>query len=372
MQPVTTSPESDHRTYLERSFVLARMARHTARPNPAVGCVVVKGGVIVGEGFTQPPGQAHAEVVALQQAGEAARGAVAYVSLEPCAHHGRTGPCSDALISAGVVRVVYGMEDPNPLVCGKGLQRMRDAGIEVIGPVLESEARAVNPGFIRRMTHGLPYVRCKVGMSLDGRTAMANGESQWITGPEARADVQELRAQSCAILTGIGTVLADNPSLNVRLHDYRGTPPLRVVADSRMQLPSTAQVLALPGKVLQVGLAPHVPAPLSEAEWEYCQLPAGNGGIDLRELLLMLARDYSCNEVLVEAGATLSGALLQAGLVDELITYVAPSLLGHEARAMALLPGLKSLEQHLRFTFVDVVMLGKDCKIRSLPAYRAD
>jgi riboflavin biosynthesis protein RibD len=347
------------------------MARHTARPNPAVGCVLVKEGRVIGEGFTQPPGQAHAEVVALQKAGEAARGATAYVSLEPCAHHGRTGPCSDALVAAGVKRVVYGMEDPNPLVCGRGLARLSAAGIEVVGPLLEEEARELNPGFIKRMTQGLPYVRCKIGMSLDGRTAMANGESQWITGPQARADVQEWRAQSCAILTGIGTVLADDPSLNVRLSDFTGVQPLRVVADSQAQLPATARLLSLPGKVVQVGLAAHTPAPSSAASWEYRQLPAGRGGVDLHALLRMLARDYDCNEVLVEAGATLSGALLQEGLVDELLTYVAPALLGHEARPMALLPGLESLAQKLSFTFVDVVMLGKDCRIRSLPACRA-
>jgi diaminohydroxyphosphoribosylaminopyrimidine deaminase/5-amino-6-(5-phosphoribosylamino)uracil reductase len=372
LKPVSTSSTHDDVLHLERCFALAHQARHTARPNPAVGCVLVKDGRVVGEGYTQPPGQAHAEIMALRQAGDAARGATAYVSLEPCAHHGRTGPCSDALIAAGVARVVYAMEDPNPLVCGKGLARMRAAGIDVVGPLCEDEARALNPGFIKRMTQGLPYVRCKIGMSLDGRTAMASGESQWITGPEARADVQEFRARSCAILTGIGTVLADDPALNVRLPEFAGTPPLRVVADSRGQLPATAQLLNLPGRVLQAGTAPHVAAPVGvAAEWEYRQLPPGPGGIDLRELMQALARDYACNEVLVEAGATLSGALLQAGLVDELITYVAPALLGHEARPMALLNGLQTLDQRLSFTFVDVVKLGKDCRIRSLPANRA-
>jgi diaminohydroxyphosphoribosylaminopyrimidine deaminase/5-amino-6-(5-phosphoribosylamino)uracil reductase len=369
---VSASATSDDVLYLERCFALAHLGRHTTRPNPAVGCVLVKDGRVVGEGFTQPPGQAHAEIMALRQAGAAARGATAYVSLEPCAHHGRTGPCSDALVAAGVRRVVYAMEDPNPLVCGKGLARMRDAGIDVVGPLCEDAARALNPGFIKRMTQGLPYVRCKIGMSLDGRTAMASGESQWITGPEARADVQEFRARSCAILTGIGTVLADDPALTVRLPEFAGTPPLRVVLDSRGQLPSTAQLLNLPGRVLQAGVAPHVVAPTGiTAEWEYRQLPQGPGGIDLRELLQALARDYACNEVLVEAGATLSGALLQAGLVDELLTYIAPALLGHEARPMALLSGLQTLDQRLSFAFADVVKLGKDCRIRSLPASRA-
>jgi diaminohydroxyphosphoribosylaminopyrimidine deaminase/5-amino-6-(5-phosphoribosylamino)uracil reductase len=381
---------------LERCFALAHLGQYTSRPNPAVGCVLVKDGHIVGEGFTQPPGQPHAEIMALRQAGAAARGATVYVSFEPCAHHGRTGPCSDALIAAGVARVVYAMEDPNPLVCGRGLARLREAGIEVAGPLCEDTARALNPGFIKRMTQGLPYVRCKIGMSLDGRTAMASGESQWITGSEARADVQQWRARSCAIVTGIGTVLADDPALNVRLPEFTGPPPLRVVADSHGRLPPTARLLTVPGAVLQAGLASAVQAPrTTAAHWEYRQLPPAlnsivsnsaafnsiapnstasnssiDSGIDLCALLHLLAQDYACNEVLVEAGPRLCGALLHAGLVDELLIYMAPTLLGHEARPLAWLPGLQTLAQALPLSFADVIMLGKDCRIRAFVANR--
>ncbi|MDR2212355.1 MAG: bifunctional diaminohydroxyphosphoribosylaminopyrimidine deaminase/5-amino-6-(5-phosphoribosylamino)uracil reductase RibD [Pseudomonadales bacterium] len=371
---MTAFSTDDDIHYLQRCFILAQAARYTARPNPAVGCVIVKNGQVVGEGYTQPPGHAHAEIMALREAQDAARGATVYVSLEPCAHQGRTGPCCEALIGAGVARVVYALGDPNPLVSGKGLARLREAGIEVSGPFLQEEAAALNPGFIKRMKAGLPYVRCKVGMSLDARTAMASGESQWITGSEARADVQEWRARSCAILSGIGTVLADDPSLNVRLPNFTGAQPLRVILDSQARLPAATRLLQLPGKVLQVGLAPPPAAPLNVvADWEYRQLPSppGQGGVDLHALLRMLARDYCCNEILVEAGATLTGALLQANLVDELLTYIAPVLLGHQARPMALLEGVQRLDQGLGFTFADVVMLGKDCRIRCLAANRA-
>jgi diaminohydroxyphosphoribosylaminopyrimidine deaminase/5-amino-6-(5-phosphoribosylamino)uracil reductase len=342
--------------FMQRCFQLAELGRHTCRPNPAVGCVIAHGSSVVGEGWHKVAGQAHAEVMALAQAGERARGATVYVSLEPCAHQGRTGPCAEALLRAGVAEVIFGMQDPNPLVAGKGLQLLRDAGIRVRGPVLEAQALAVNPGFNKRMRTGLPWLRCKLGMSLDGRTAMANGESQWITGPEARADVQRWRARSCAILTGSGTVLADDPRLNVRLPDYRGHQPLRVVVDSTGRVPATAQVRSDGGPVL-IATASAFPG----------QLPGQEGRVDLAALLRHLAREHSCNEVLVEAGPRLSGALLQAGLVDELLVYIAPGLLGHEARPMAFLPGLEHLSQRLSLRFADVAMLGKDCRIRALP-----
>jgi diaminohydroxyphosphoribosylaminopyrimidine deaminase / 5-amino-6-(5-phosphoribosylamino)uracil reductase len=350
--------------FMQRCFQLAELGRFTCRPNPAVGAIIAKGTQVLGEGWHQIAGQAHAEIHALQQAGEQARGATVYVSLEPCAHQGRTGPCADALVKAGVATVVYGMRDPNPLVAGKGLQILQNAGIEVRGPVLEEQARWVNPGFNKRMATGLPWVRCKLGMSLDGRSAMASGESQWITGPEAREDVQRWRARSCAILTGIGTVLADNPRLDVRLPDYHGQQPLRVVLDSRARMPASLRLFDSPGQVLQATTGMDAGSIGEKAV--VLSLPGAKGRVDLQALLQLLARDFHCNEVLVEAGPELSGALLGAGLVDELITYIAPSLLGHEARPMALLPGLERLSQRIELHFLDVAMLGKDCRIRSL------
>lgn len=334
---------------MQRCFQLAELGRHTCRPNPAVGCVIAHGSNVVGEGWHAVAGQAHAEVVALRQAGERARGATAYVSLEPCAHHGRTGPCAEALLRAGVASVVYGMQDPNPLVAGRGLQLLRDAGVAVQGPLLEAEAVRVNPGFNKRMREGLPWLRCKLGMSLDARTAMASGESQWITGPEARADVQRWRARSCAILTGSGTVLADDPQLTVRLPDYAGAQPLRVVVDSRQRVPASARLRSDGGPTL-----------LATAQ----DFPGADGRVDLRALLQHLAQQHQCNEVLVEAGPRLTGALLQTGLVDELLIYMAPSLLGHDARPFALLPGLDRLSQRIELQFADVAMVGKDCRMR--------
>lgn len=354
--------------HLQRCFALAEQGRLTCRPNPVVGCVIVKDGVVIAEGWHRVAGQEHAEVHALQQAGERAQGSTVYVSLEPCVHQGRTGPCTDALIESGIKRLVYSMQDPNPLVSGKGLARLREAGIEVSGPLLQSGAESLNPGFIKRMTKGLPYVRCKVGMSLDGRTAMQNGESQWITGPEARTDVQHWRARSCAVLTGVGTVLRDDPSLNVRLDEYTGLQPLRVIADTHGKTPHAARLLHLPGEVLlacseQAARTRHKPP--SEADISIEDFPLVNGQLDLHALLRGLAVECQCNEVLVEAGATLTGALLQAGLVDELITYIAPSLLGDKARALAILPGLQALDDRIQLEFIDAVMMGKDCRMRS-------
>lgn len=354
--------------YMRRCFALAEKGRHTCRPNPVVGCVVVKSGVVVAEGWHQVAGQEHAEVHALRQAGVEARDSTVYVSLEPCVHQGRTGPCTDALIESGIQRLVYAMQDPNPLVAGKGLLRLREAGIEVSGPVLQREAEALNLGFIKRMTKGLPYVRCKVGMSLDGRTAMASGESQWITGPEARTDVQHWRARSCAVLTGVGTVLKDDPSLTVRLDNYNGLQPLRIVADTHGQTPDSARLLHLPGEVLLAcseAVARQRSKPVCEAEVSIEDFPLAGGLLDLRALMRGLAVEWQCNEILVEAGATLTGALLQAGLVDELITYIAPSLLGDKARALALLPGVEKLADRIQLEFIDAVMMGKDCRMRS-------
>lgn len=361
-------------SFMHRCFALARGALVHARPNPAVGCVLVKDGKVVGEGFTQPPGQAHAEIHALAEAGSEAKGATAYVSLEPCAHHGRTGPCAEALVKAGVARVIYALADPNPLVNGKGLAMLRAGGVTVEGPLLPDEAAAINAGFIKRMTRSLPYVRCKLGMSLDARTAMSSGESQWITGSAARSDVQQLRAHSSAILTGIGTVLQDDPSLTVRLDNYSGQQPMRIVVDSEGRIPHAAKLLNLPGQVI-VATGTEAAERLQQddrcksglkAQVTVLPLPRVNGKLNLRVLLERLASDFHCNDVLVEAGATLTGALLHAGLVDELITYIAPVLLGEQARPLALLPGLDKLGDGYKLEFIDAVMVGKDCRIRSL------
>lgn len=363
---------------MRRCFALARQALPHCRPNPAVGCVLVHSGKVVGKGHTQIPGKEHAEIMALQQAGAKASGATVYVSLEPCAHHGRTGPCAEALIRAGVERVVYALEDPNPLVNGKGFEMLRAAGISVEGPLLAEEAELINPGFNKRMRSGLPYTRMKLAMSLDGHTAMASGESQWITGAEARADVQLLRARSCAVLTGAGTLLKDDPQLTVRLPEYAGRQPIRVIVDSHLRTPLSAKILQSAGRVLlacaqtaQPG-APdlHKAAMGSGAELTIKNFSGMNGRVDLRALLHYLANDLYCNDVLIEAGATLGGALLAAGLVDELIVYVAPELLGSDAQPLLQLPGIKALADGIRLEFLDVAMTGKDCRmrLRVLPA----
>jgi diaminohydroxyphosphoribosylaminopyrimidine deaminase/5-amino-6-(5-phosphoribosylamino)uracil reductase len=360
--------------HMRRCFDLARQALPHCRPNPAVGCVLVRAGAVVGEGHTQIAGREHAEIMALQQAGEAARGATAYVSFEPCAHHGRTGPCAEALIRAGVERVVYALEDPNPLVNGKGLAMLRAAGIVVEGPVLAAEAELINPGFNKRMRSGLPYVRIKMAMSLDGRTAMQSGESRWITGPKARADVQVLRAGSCAVLSGVNTILHDDASLNVRLPEFTGKQPLRVILDSQLRIPPAAATLQLPGEVVVVCVQPDARksaalraacAAAGQTQLTIHECSTDGKQIDLPRLFAWLAREKQCNEVLVEAGATLGGALIRAGLGDELVVYVAPSLLGNEARPLVELAGLQRLSERIRLEFLDVAMVGKDCRMRS-------
>ena len=361
--------------YMQRCFALAERGRNTSHPNPVVGCVIVSDGRIVGEGAHEFAGQAHAEVNALQQAGALARNATAYVSLEPCVHHGRTGPCTDALIASGIKRLVYGMQDPNPVVCGKGLAALQRAGVEVVGPVLETQAAALNPGFNKRMRTGLPYVRCKLGMSLDGRTAMQSGESKWITGAEAREDVQLLRARSSAILTGAGTILQDDPALTARLPGYTGKQPLRVIVDSQLRVSSAARVLREPGTVVLATAVAQSDAALAlfdQADADIAQqlilktFIGTAGKVDLHALLRYLAAEHQCNEILLEAGATLSGAMLRAGLVDEIVAYVAPAILGSEAFPMFLLPGMQHLADQVRLEFLDVAMLGKDCRIRTL------
>ena len=324
------SRSDDHR-YMARAIRLAERGLYTTHPNPRVGCVLVNDGEIVGEGWHERAGGPHAERNALAAAGERARGAVAYVSLEPCCHHGRTPPCTEGLIEAGVSRVVAAMGDPNPLVAGKGLALLEQAGIEVECGLLEPQARALNPGFVKRMERGLPHVRCKLAMSLDGRTAMASGESKWITSEAARADVQRLRARSEAIVTGIGTVLADDPSLNVRmgageLPGVEGEPiqPVRVVLDSRLRMPEQARMLGLPGQtlVLCIDQDPSHAVRLEGAGAVVYEVPESDDRVDLESALRYLARQ-EINEVLLETGPTLAGSALQAGLVDELVIYMA-------------------------------------------------
>ena len=359
----------DHR-HMARALRLAARGLYTTDPNPRVGCVLVKDGRVVGEGWHKVAGGPHAEINALGQAGAAATGATACVTLEPCCHQGRTPPCTVALIKAGVRRVVYAMQDPNPRVAGEGAARLQAAGIEVEPGVLAEDARRLNPGFDRRMRTGRPWVRCKLAMSLDGRTAMASGESQWITGVAARADVHQLRARSSAILTGIGTVLADDPALTARLADDMETnfrQPLRVVLDSRLRLPPTAQLLGLPGATLVVtGVAADTaPAHLVSDAVSVVTVPMGSGRLDLAAVLQELG-SREINEVHVEAGATLSGALLQAGLVDELVIYMAPHLMGDTARGLFALPGLDRMADRIQLAITDIRAVGQDWRITAV------
>lgn len=372
--------DDDHR-YMARALRLAERGLYTTDPNPRVGCVLVKDGRVVGEGWHRKAGEPHAERIALAAAGDAARGATAYVTLEPCSHHGLTPPCADGLIEAGVARVVAAMTDPNPQVAGDGLQRLRDAGIEVDAGLLEADAMALNPGFVKRMTSGVPLVRCKLAMSLDGRTAMASGESKWITGEDARRDVQLLRARSSAVLTGVLTVMADDPSMNVRLpvadlpgvesEDYL-RQPLRVVLDTRLRTLPRARLLQLAGDVLIVcgqGASQDSEDELRAAGADVLRLPQLGGRIDLTALLKALAQ-RGINELLIESGATLAGSALSAGIVDELIVYMAPHLMGDAARGLVHLPGIERMAQRVALEFADVRRVGADLRLTLRPLPR--
>lgn len=330
---------------MTQALALAARGLYTTTPNPRVGCVLAKDGQVVGEGWHVRAGEPHAEIHALRAAGENARGATAYVTLEPCSHHGRTPPCADALIAAGVKRVVAAMRDPNPLVAGRGLDRLAAAGIQVASGLLEAEAIELNIGFVSRMVRGRPWLRIKTGCSLDGRTALPDGQSKWITSAASRSDVQQLRARSCAMLTGIGTVLLDDPQLTVRELDT-GRQPLRVIVDSQLRMPPDAQILRTPGVLIVCCDAdPARTQLLQEAGAEILPLPDSDGRVDLRALIEMLGK-RGCNEVTVEAGAALVGALLKADLVDEWVLYQAPVLIGDPARGVANL-GLHNLTQKL-------------------------
>lgn len=355
--------------HMSRALALAAAPMPPPHPNPRVGCVLVRDGEVVGEGAHARAGEPHAEVHALGQAGPRARGAVAYVTLEPCCHTGRTPPCADALIEAGVGEVWMAMEDPNPQVSGQGRARLEAAGIRCHVGLLEDQARTLNPGFIHRMRDGRPRLTCKLAASLDGRTALASGDSKWITGAAARQDVQHGRSRAQVILTGIGTVLQDDPSLTVRLPGVV-QQPLRVVVDSRLRLPDTARLLAEPGEtlVLYCDGDAHKAARLNaRARVGALSMPARDGRVDLAAALAWLARERQINEVWTEAGAGLCGALLAAGLVDELLVYLAPTLLGDAARGMFHLPGLTTMDQAPQLQIQDIRPVGRDWRIRAVP-----
>lgn len=368
--------EADHR-YMARALALARLGLTTTDPNPRVGSVVVKEDVIVGEGAHIRAGEPHAEVHALRTAGAQARGASVYVTLEPCDHEGRTPPCTEALVMAGVKRVVAAMTDPNPQVAGRGLRRLREAGVEVACGLCEPQAQALNPGFSQRMRQGRPWVRVKSAISLDGRTALSNGHSQWITGEAARRDVQFWRARSSAMLTGIGTCLADDPRLDVRLSpqdlNIEGPvrQPVRVVLDSQLRLNPKAQILREPGRCLvftrtaQTYDHSRVTA-FEDTGAEVIPVAGNSQGLALTAVMHALAV-REVNEVQVEAGPTLVGALAQAGLIDEWIVYLAPRLLGDQARPLAYLPDISRMTQALELTLVETRPVGGDLRLSFRP-----
>lgn len=351
---------------MAQALQLAERGLWTTSPNPRVGCVLVRDGEIVGSGWHRQAGGPHAEIHALQEAGDKARGATAYVTLEPCSHHGRTPPCAEALIGAGVARVVAAMQDPNPLVAGRGLAQLQAAGIATACGLLENEARELNIGFVSRMTRGRPWLRLKAAASLDGKTALNNGVSQWITGPEARQDGQRWRARACAVLTGIGTVRDDDPQLNVR--DFE-TPrqPLRVVVDSRLETPVTAKILR-GGPVLVAGAVDDAAKSelLRSTGAEVLILPNAHGKVELPALLAALA-ERGINEVHAEAGFKLNGSLLREGLVDELLLYLAPCLIGHDAAGLFNLPALTALTDKRTLQLRDVRQIGGDIRILARP-----
>ena len=347
------------RIHMSEALRLAKMGLYTTSPNPRVGAVVVRDGTVIGTGWHRRAGEPHAEINALQ--GIDAKGAEIYVTLEPCSHHGRTPPCADALIAAGLSRVVVAMEDPNPLVAGRGISRLREAGIRVECGLLENEARALNVGFVSRMTRGRPWVRMKVAASLDGKTALSNGESRWITGEAARRDGHRLRARSCAILTGIGTVLGDDPQMNVRQIET-SRQPLKVIVDSRLRIPENAKILEGGAIVVCASGNREKAERLAAAGVEVLFLPGNDGRVDLHALLVELG-SRGINELHVEAGETLSGALLSEGLVDEIVAYMAPVLLGSRARGMFGIPELETMDSKISLEILDMRMVGKDLRV---------
>ena len=375
---------------MAQAISLAKKGWYSTHPNPRVGCVLVRDEQIIAQGWHQYAGQGHAEVNALAELGaiannstsdtnNSALGATAYVTLEPCSHFGKTPPCSNALIDAGIKRVVIAMVDPNPLVSGNGVKRLQENGVEVKTGVLEMEARALNPGFIQRMVNKRPRVRCKMAMSLDGRTAMATGESKWITAADAREDVQRLRAESSVILTGIGTVIADDPSMNVRSQRYADDKrqPDRFILDTQLRMSAQAKMLSLPGKTL-IAAAQGCQQSMQQKVLELESQGAGIHFLPVQKLsidetsvslpaMMSLMAELQYNEVLLEAGATLSGAMLQAGFVDELIIYMAPHLMGSEARGLFNLPGLDTMSKRINLHIQDIRAVGRDFRITAKP-----
>jgi diaminohydroxyphosphoribosylaminopyrimidine deaminase/5-amino-6-(5-phosphoribosylamino)uracil reductase len=364
-----TGPNNDP-AHMAMAIRLAAHGLYSADPNPRVGCVIVRDGEVVGEGWHVRAGEPHAEIRALEQAGNAACGATAYVSLEPCCHHGRTPPCTDALISAGVKKVFMATNDPNPKVSGSGERQLGDAGIAVEKNFLAAEARALNVGFFKRMESGRPFVRSKIAASLDGRTALANGTSKWITGEAARADVQRLRARSSAILTGTGTVVADDPALTVRLDEPDGLrQPDRIVVDSHLTTPPGARLLDCGGpvRIFCAEGAQEKQANLEKAGAIVEPIESRDGRVSLPALMARLA-ELEMNEVLVEAGPVLNGALMQAGLIDELVLYVAGHVLGDGARGMFSIPELTDMSDRTEFELLEFRKVGRDCRLTYRPA----
>jgi diaminohydroxyphosphoribosylaminopyrimidine deaminase/5-amino-6-(5-phosphoribosylamino)uracil reductase len=354
------SPADEH--FMAHALRLAARGLFTATPNPRVGCVIVRDGAIVGEGFHERAGEPHAESNALRAAGDRAAGATVYLTLEPCSHHGRTPPCVDALIAAKVGRVVAAMQDPNPKVAGDGFARLRATGVEVESGLLEDEARELNIGFVARMTRGRPWVRLKVAASLDGMTALGNGKSQWITGEEARVDGHRWRARACAILTGIGTVKNDDPQLTVRAVET-SRQPLKVLVDSQLEASLDARLFA-GGNALVVAAVDdrEKSARLRDRGAEVVLLPNSTGKVELTDLMRELAR-RELNEIHVEAGFKLNGSLVAAGVVDELLVYLAPSLIGASGRGMFALPAIEELAQRRHLAWRDVQRLGGDLRV---------
>ncbi|MET1281226.1 bifunctional diaminohydroxyphosphoribosylaminopyrimidine deaminase/5-amino-6-(5-phosphoribosylamino)uracil reductase RibD [Vibrio navarrensis] len=352
---------------MTRAIALAKRGIYTTAPNPNVGCVLVRDGEIVGEGYHARAGEPHAEVHALRMAGEKARGATAYVTLEPCSHYGRTPPCAESLTKAGIAKVIGAMQDPNPQVAGRGFQMLRDAGIDVHVGLMEAEAVALNPAFIKRMQTGMPFVQLKMAASLDGQSALSNGQSQWITSANARRDVQRFRAKAGAILSTSKTVIEDNASLNVRWPELPASvqahyeesdlrQPVRVILDRQSQLTSSLKLFQTPGERVIV-------SPLGDLAPEFDE----QGSLDLTRTLQSLTHKFNVNHVWVEAGATLAGALLSKGLVDELIVYLAPKLMGSDGRGLIGALGLSDMAQVMDLTIKDVRMVGPDIRIIATP-----
>jgi len=368
-----TAEEDD--VWMQQALALAQKGIYSTRPNPAVGCVIVRDGKRVGQGWHPKAGEPHAEVFALREAGELARGATVYVTLEPCSHFGKTPPCADALVAAGVARVVMAMQDPNPQVCGRGMARLVSAGIEVVDGVKSHEAVALNQGFIKYMQTKKPFVRLKLASSVDGRTAMASGESIWITGDAARQEVHKLRARHGAIVTGIGTVLADDPSMNVRLAESTKRElglsdalchPLRVILDPNLSMPLDAKMLSLPGRTLLMSSAHTVQSnqsvvdSLLAAGVEIVAVQAKEDLLDLESVLDYLSQEEQIYDVMVESGASVAGAFVEAGLVDELHWFVAPHLMGHRGKPLLVLPHIDAMQDRIQLKSKSVQQVGDD------------